>query len=297
MIYLDDFLREEVREDIAKIIMAISLNCVTIWKRLPFSSDLEGSLNPSGEPQTKIDVYANDRFVSSILETGVVSEVISEEMKKPRKGSGSLHVSMDPLDGSSNISTNNPLGSIFGIYSSDLPCSGNDIESSAFVTYGPMLTLTFSIGKGVHRFVMVEEGTDLKWVLLDRDITMPKKPEVFGFGGLRKDWIVPIERFVDSLEKRGMKLRYGGTFVGDYNQILKYGGIFGYPALKNKPRGKLRILYETAPMAFITEEAGGRASDGYNDILTLEPKELTESSPAYLGDGSLVSEVEALIRS
>lgn len=94
---------------------------------------------------------------------------------------------------------------------------------------------------------------------------------------------------------RGLKLRYGGTFVGDYNQVLRYGGIFGYPALKTKPKGKFRVLYEAAPMAYITNHAHGRASDGSRDILSITPSSLAEPTPLYLGSESLVREVESLI--
>ena len=128
--------------------------------------------------------------------------------------------------------------------------------------------------------------------MLESDVKIPDKEEVFGFGGLRRDWIDPVQRFVTSLESRGIKLRYGGTLVGDFNQVLRYGGIFGYPALKTKPRGKLRVLYEAAPMAYITERANGRASDGAQDILALAPSTLAETTPLYLGTTSLVEKLE-----
>ena len=107
---------------------------------------------------------------------------------------------MDPLDGSSNIETNNPLGSIFGIYGSALPCSGERIIASAFVTYGPMVTLTFSTGKGVNRFGLVRRGSNFVFELTGQDLKIPDKPEVYGFGGLRREWIPPVERFVARLE-------------------------------------------------------------------------------------------------
>ncbi len=202
---------------------------------------------------------------------------------------------MDPLDGSSNIATNNPLGSIFGFYSSALPCSGERLVGSAFVTYGPMLTFTYTTGSGVHTFVAVEGREGNPFILMEENATIPEEPEVYGLGGQRVDWIDPVERFVSSLEARGLKLRYGGTFVGDFNQVLRRGGIFGYPALKNKPHGKLRLLYEAAPMAFVTKHAGGYASDGARDILAVAPSALAETTPLYLGSAGLVREVESLI--
>jgi fructose-1,6-bisphosphatase I len=296
---LETYLLREGKDEFVDILLAIATSSLNVREELPISMGLTKNVNASGERQAKLDIFANDEFASSLLQTGSVAEIASEEMTTSKKGSGAIHVAMDPLDGSSNISTNNPLGSIFGFYSSGLPCSGESLLGAAFVTYGPMLTMTFSLGKGVSTFVTVEgksEGAPI-FVLLEDNIKIPEKPEVFGLGGQRREWIEPVEKFVESLESRGLKLRYGGTFVGDYNQVLRYGGIFGYPALRNKPRGKLRVLYEAAPMAYITKHCGGYSSDGSHDILTVVPESLADSTPLYLGSTTLVKELEALIGS
>lgn len=204
---------------------------------------------------------------------------------------------MDPLDGSSNVDTNNPIGSIFGFYSKKLPTAGKNLTGALYVTYGSMVTLTFSFGKGVHRFVAVRDGGSMGFELLGVNLKLPAKPEVYGFGGARKDWIPPVARFWHSLEERGLRNRYCGTFVGDYNQVLTRGGIFSYPALVNRPRGKLRVLYESAPMAYINQQAGGYASDGEGNILDIAPTELAETSPLYIGSEPLVREVEGDILS
>jgi fructose-1,6-bisphosphatase I len=277
------------------LVSTIAATSVRVRDALPMSTRMTRGINPSGEKQAEIDVYANDLFAASLISTGRVAEVASEEMAEAMVGGGSVHVAMDPLDGSSNISTNNPLGSIFGLYSSKLPCSGERMVGAAYVTYGPMLTLTYSAGGGAQTFVAVEREGRTQFTLLQSGLRIPKDPEVFGFGGQRMEWIEPVERFVASLEDRGMKLRYGGTFVGDYNQVIRYGGIFGYPALKKKPKGKLRVLYEAAPMAYITREAYGFASDGSRDILSLSPSSLAESTPVYMGTESLVRELESMI--
>jgi len=292
---LGEYLRTHAPEDVSPVVSAVAATALMIRKALPFSTGMTRGLNPSGERQAEVDVYANELFASSLLATGRVAEVASEEMEHAMVGSGTLHVAMDPLDGSSNVSTNNPLGSIFGIYSKKLPCSGEHMVGAAFVTYGPMLTLTFAAGKGAQTFVAVERDAGPEFILLQSDVHIPDKPDVFGFGGLRKDWIEPVERFVASLEKRGMKLRYGGTFVGDYNQVLHFGGIFAYPALKNRPKGKLRVLYEAAPMAYIMRQAHGSSSDGSRDILAITPSDLAETTPLYIGTPSLVSELEATV--
>ncbi len=249
-------------------------------------------MNPSGDRQTTIDVFANEVFDEALLNTGRVAEVASEELKTPRKGDGTLHITMDPLDGSSNVETNNPLGSIFGIYDRKLPCSGEHLISAAYVTYGPMLTLTLAVDGDVMRLTAVRSGSTVDFELRGSRIRIPQAPEVYGFGGARREWIPEVLAFVVSLERRGMKVRYCGTFVGDFNQILKHGGIFAYPALKTNPEGKLRILYETAPMAFIAKAAGGYASNGAEDILKVLPKKLSETSPVYIGGMGIVKELE-----
>jgi fructose-1,6-bisphosphatase I len=294
---LAEFLRENARPELAKIAGAVAGACVRVWDGIPDRSGLLAATNPSGEAQKAIDVYSNDLFAAALLKTGAVAEVASEEMETPLRGDGRVSVAMDPLDGSSNVETNNPLGSIFGFYSSKLPCSGRNLEGALYVTYGSMLTLTMSFGNGAHRFVARRRGSEIAFEELDDDLKIPTEPSVYGFGGHRRDWIPGVRRFVDSLEDRGMKVRYCGTFVGDYNQVLALGGVFAYPALERKPEGKLRILYETAPMAFITEAAGGYASDGHGSILKLEPRSLAQRSPAYLGSAPLVKELEALLSS
>lgn len=295
MTILEDHLRANSPDDLALLISTIAATSVRVRDALPMSTGMTRGINPSGEKQAEVDVYANDLFATSLISTGRVAEVASEEMAEAMVGGGSVHIAMDPLDGSSNISTNNPLGSIFGLYTSKLPCSGGRMVGAAYVTYGPMLTITYSTGGGAQTFVAVQRAGRTEFTLLQSGLRIPNDPEVFGFGGQRREWIEPVERFVASLEDRGMKLRYGGTFVGDYNQVLRYGGIFGYPALKKKPKGKLRVLYEAAPMAYITREAHGFASDGSRDILSLSPSSLAESTPVYMGTESLVREVESMI--
>jgi fructose-1,6-bisphosphatase I len=292
---LDEFLRLNVPEDLSALTAAIAKASITVWDGIPFRSGLLKEVNPSGETQKAIDVYSNDVFTEALLATGHAAEVASEETGEPATAKGQVSVAMDPLDGSSNVETNNPLGSIFGFYKKRLPASGRSLLGSLYVTYGNVVTLTFSFGKGVHRFVAVREGPSMAFELLGVNLKLPEKPEVYGVGGLRKEWIPPVRSFVDSLEDRGLRIRYCGTFVGDYNQVLSRGGMFAYPALVKKPKGKLRVLYETAPMAYLNEQAGGYASDGAKNILDIEPEALAETSPAYIGSASLVKELEAKV--
>ena len=290
----------DLERDLAVIYTAIAKSAQTISRQLPFLLGMTQSLNPFGEIQAKLDVFSNDAFGKALMETGRVGSLASEELEIPVDGSSSekdsLSIAMDPLDGSSNITTNNPLGSIFGIWRGKLPQRGRDLIAAAFVTYGPTLTLTLTTSKKVDQFVELKEGPDSgKFALAYLNMKLPGNPEVYGVGGTRADWIPPVERFVRKIEARGMHLRYGGTFIGDYNQLLQRGGIFSYPAQKGKPGGKLRISYETAPMSFITELAGGSSSDGETSILDISPNSLTQTSPFYVGNSDLVRELEAEI--
>ncbi len=295
---LDEFLRLNAPEELGALSLAAASSSLVVWESIPFKSGLLTATNPSGEQQKAIDVFSNDEFAEALGATGAAGQIASEEMAEPIKAKGPINVAMDPLDGSSNVETNNPLGSIFGFYTKSLPCSGRNLAGALYVTYGSMLTITLSFGKGVHRFVAVKDGTKgMSFELLGVNLKLPEKPEVFGIGGSRKEWIPPVREFVDSMEERGLRTRYCGTFVGDYNQVLTRGGIFAYPQLKNRPQGKLRVLYETAPMAYINEQAGGYASDGGRNILDIEPRTLPETSPAYIGSGPVVRDLERLISS
>ena len=292
---LDEFLRLNVPEDLSALTTAISKASITVSDNIPFKSGLLAQTNPSGETQKAIDVFSNDEFVEALTATGAAAEVASEEMEEPVRSKGTISVAMDPLDGSSNVETNNPLGSIFGFYDKKLPASGRSLVGALYVTYGSMLTLTVSFGKGVHRFVAVREGPSAEFQLLDVNIRLPDRASVFGVGGTREDWIPQVRGFFDSLPSRGLRIRYCGTFVGDYNQVLSRGGVFAYPALVSKPRGKLRVHYETAPIAYINEQAGGYSTDGKMNILDIQPQSYSEPSPAYVGSAPLTKELERLV--
>ena len=294
---LDEFLKLNASDDLAALTAAVAKASLAVWDSIPFKTGLLDETNPSGETQKAIDVYSNDLFVEALTATGHAAEVASEEMEEPAKSKGRVSVAMDPLDGSSNVETNNPLGSIFGFYSDRLPASGRRLTGALYVTYGTLLTLTFSFGKGVHRFVALREGAGTSFQLFGVDLKLPETPEVYGFGGSRREWIPAVARFWDSFDGRGLRNRYCGTFVGDYNQVLARGGIFSYPALVKRPKGKLRVLYECAPMAYINEQAGGYASDGSGNVLDIEPRALAETSPLYIGSAGLVHEIEKSISS
>jgi fructose-1,6-bisphosphatase I len=147
--------------------------------------------------------------------------------------------------------------------------------------------MIYSAGKGVHEFVLDREG---EYVLSEENIRLNENGAIFSPGGLRKDWTDNHHRYIDKLEADGYKLRYSGGFVPDINQvIIKRGGVFTYPALKRSPQGKLRLLFELQPMAYIVEQAGGLATDGKDDILSLKVTSVNQCSPIYIGSSAEVT--------
>ena len=138
-------------------------------------------------------------------------------------------------------------------------------------------------GKGASKFISTGEPHRL-----------PPKGSVYGIGGSRDKWTLKVREFADRLEKRKLKFRYGGSFVGDYNQVLGTGGFFAYPELLDAPNGKYRLQFESNPIAYITERAGGKASTGKGSILDVEPLSISQRVPTYLGNKDLVSEFEGL---
>ncbi len=246
---------------------------------------LAGLKNIYGEEQMALD-RASDEILKNQLEfSGFVREYASEELEdivKIGSGQEKYIVTADPLDGSSLVDTNLAIGTIIGIHKeSVLDCGRNTMVAALYITYGPLITMIYSAGKGAHEFVLNREG---EYVLSQENIKLKEKGSIFSPGGLRRDWNPAHLQFIDKLENDGYKLRYSGGFVPDINQVLiKKGGLFTYPALKKSPKGKLRLLFELQPMAFIMEQAGGLAIDGDQDILSVKVETINQLSPIYIG--------------
>ena len=167
-----------------------------------------------------------------------------------------------------------------------------------YFLYGPYHQLVLALQDGVRSFAALGKGSDGTRFVSDGLIRqLPKPPTVYGIGGLREKWTPRVRDFVESLEKRKLSLRYGGSFVGDYNQVLTKGGFFAYPELTDSPEGKYRLQFESNPVGFITEKAGGRASTGTRNILDVQPTSIIQRVPTYLGNPELVQEFESTYQS
>jgi fructose-1,6-bisphosphatase I len=275
-----------VEEELRRLIWQIAVVGKYISAKIHEANrKLAGSKNIYGEDQLSLDRATDEIMKNQLQYSGFVREYASEELREITKiGSGKEKyiVTADPLDGSSLVDTNLAIGTIIGIHKESIMDTGrNTMVAALYITYGPLITMMYSAGNGAHEFVLNREG---EYVMAQDNIKMKEKGSIFSPGGLRRDWVPGHQKFIEHLEKEGYKLRYSGGFVPDINQLLiKRGGIFTYPALLKSPRGKLRLLFELQPMAFIAEQAGGMATNGKEDILSLKVESINDCSPVYIG--------------
>jgi fructose-1,6-bisphosphatase I len=247
--------------------------------------------NPTGDEQLDADVYADELFESRLLAIDGVGRYASEEREAViEAGDGELSVALDPLDGSSNVRSNNAMGTVVGIYDRPLPAGADALLASGFVLFGPLTTMV-TARDGRVREAVVEDGNRR---VVDGDLAVPAEPVVYGFGGRIPEWPEAFAGYVEEVEQE-LKLRYGGAMIADVNQVLTYGGLFGYPMLESKPKGKLRLQFEAIPIADIVETAGGRSTDGEGSILRREPSALHERTPLFVGNTAYIDRLEAAL--
>jgi len=254
--------------------------------------------NPSGETQLAADVWADDYLEERLTAIDGVGEFASEERESVRDCGTGLSVAIDPLDGSSNVESNNSMGTIVGVYDEPLPASGRDLVAAAYVLFGPITTMMVARDGEVTEYVVEgdadsEPGDDVRRTV-GEDVALPEDPVVYGFGGRVPDWTDGFTEYAREIESE-LKLRYGGAMIGDVNQVMTYGGVFAYPGLQSRPEGKLRLQFEGNPMAYIVESAGGRSSDGAQSLLDVEPTGLHQRVPVHLGNEDLVDRLEATL--
>ncbi|WP_298270820.1 class 1 fructose-bisphosphatase [Geobacter sp.] len=245
-----------------------------------------GTSNLYGEEQLALDVLSDRIIKKRLIHSGVVCNIASEEMDEifqaQADAKGLYSVAYDPLDGSSLVDVNLAVGTIVSIYEGcNLLQKGRNQVAAMYILYGPRVSLVYSVGKGVHEFTM---NHLMEYTLSRENVTMKPEGDIYAPGGLRNKYPEGTEKFVRYLENKGSKLRYSGGFVPDINQVLMKGkGIFMYPALNGSPNGKLRVLFELNPMAYLIEHAGGAATDGRNPILDIEPQSLDQRAPIFIG--------------
>jgi fructose-1,6-bisphosphatase I len=267
--------------------------------------------NVHGEVQQKLDVFANQVMYRALDHTGLVACLASEENESfipiPDKfPAGDYVVIYDPLDGSSNIDVNVSIGTIFSIHRKisqgergtlqDCLQAGSKQVAAGYVLYGSSTMLVYTSGTGVHGFTL--DPSIGEFLLSHRNMRMPDPPaKVYSVNeAYYHRWTRGQQRLVSHLKTEGgFGSRYIGSLVADIHRILLQGGLFMYPGERENPLGKLRLMYEAAPMAMIVEQAGGRASDGRCSLLDIEPESLHQRTPMYMGSAEFVDLAERML--
>lgn len=304
-------------QDLSALMNRIALAGKLVARRLSRAGLMEGVLgftgemNVQGESVKKMDVYANEVFISVFKQSGLVCRLASEEMEQPyyipeNCPIGRYTLLYDPIDGSSNIDTNINVGSIFAIRQQkgdDLDGTANDLLqpgreqiAAGYILYGPSTMLVYSIGRGVHAFTL--DPSLGEFILSTENVQIPDHGAIYSVNeGNFWQWDEGIRDYIRYMHRHeGYTARYSGALVGDFHRILFQGGVFLYPGTVKKPEGKLRLLYESAPLAFLVEQAGGRASNGMQDILDVVPDKLHARSPLIIGSKEDVTLVESFLQ-
>ncbi|HEY7766646.1 class 1 fructose-bisphosphatase [Longimicrobium sp.] len=275
-----------------------------------------GEVNVQGEEVKKLDEYAHEVIFKALDHTGHLCGMASEEVADfipipDRFPTGKYCVLFDPLDGSSNIEANVSVGTIFSVHRkvSDHPrgCAQDCLQpgysqvAAGYVVYGSSTMLVYTTGNGVHGFTL--EPSIGEFLLSHPDIRIPSPGQrIFSVNeGNYMKWssqqrgLVDYLKGLDGTNPKPFSARYIGSLVADFHRNLLYGGMFMYPADDKNPNGKLRLLYEAAPLAMIAEHAGGRASTGTSRIMDIEPRSLHERTPLYIGSADQVEIAERFL--
>ena len=251
-----------------------------------------GGTNPSGEDQIGADVWADHLFFDKLSALDCVGGYASEERPEIVDCGEGYSVAIDPLDGSSNLASNNSVGTIVGVYEEEPPTTGRNLAAAMMVLYGPYTTMTVAReDRDTVQEFLLRDGYSERW----GEFVIPEEPTVVGLAGRASERTDAFNAFADQLE-RELKLRYGGATVADLAQVLEYGGLFGYPATDGYPDGKLRVHFESAPLAYLIEASGGASSDGNGSLLDVDPGEdLHARTPTFLGNRELVDRLESAV--
>jgi len=272
----------------------------------------DGSENTSGDTQQKLDVFANEKFIECLKNSGECCAIASEEnddiIHIPPVGSKTSHyiVMFDPLDGSSNIDVNVSVGTIFAIYrresdstgpatKADFLQAGTKQVAAGYVLYGTSTILVYTTGKGVNGFTL--DPSIGEFCLSHRNMRIPETGQTYSVNqGYYSKFDLEMRRYIDHCSDQNYGLRYIGSMVSDIHRILIQGGIFLYPSTRKYPKGKLRLLYECNPLSLIVEQAGGKAMNSQlKRILEMEPTELHQRGTIAIGSPGMVDELKAFI--
>ena len=307
--------------DFSALLRDLTLAFKVIWREVSKAGlvnvlGLAGLENVHGEEVKKLDVLADETIYKSMDHGGHLCVMASEEHEDllhipDRYPKGKYVLLYDPLDGSSNIDANVTIGTVFSIHRRITLSGKGTLEdclqpgykqiAAGYVIYGSSTMFVYTTGDGVHGFTL--DPSIGEFLLSHENIRIPKRGKIYSVNeGNTSYWNDGMKNYIAHLHQsdkstgRPYSSRYIGSMVGDIHRTLLYGGIFLYPADSKSPNGKLRILYEANPMAFIIEQAGGRASDGRKRILDLQPKQLHQRTPLVIGSEEDVLQAERFIQ-
>ncbi len=264
-----------------------------------------GSTNTTGEQQQKLDVLANIRFTRALSKGGEVCALISEETESfvDLNNHGNYVIAIDPLDGSSNIDVNVSIGTIFSVYrrkskvgtpiqDQDILQKGTEQVAAGYILYGSSTMLVYTTGHGVNGFTY--EPTLGEYFLSHENMKMPEEGKIFSINeGSANSFEKSVTDYLQFCKDKNYTARYIGSLVADFHRNMLKGGIYIYPATAKDSNGKLRLMYECNALAFVAEQAGGKASDGANRILDIQPKSLHQRTPFYAGSKEMVKKAES----
>ena len=277
---------------------------------------LAGNVNVQGEQQMKLDIFADETMIRINSFTGRLAVMASEEKENiipipEGYETGKYVLVFDPLDGSSNIDVNVSIGTVFAVYRrlsaggpgtlEDCLQKGRHLVAAGYVIYGSSTMMVYTTGQGVHGFTL-DPGVG-EFLLSHPDIRIPATPKYYSVNqGYEQYWSKGVRQFTSWLRgmdqenrRKPLSGRYIGSLVADFHRNLLAGGIYYYPTDINKPKGKLRLIYEANPLAFIAEQARGYASDGHHNILDVPPENLHQRTPLFIGNRELVKKAEEFI--
>ncbi|KAI3893804.1 hypothetical protein MKW92_040294 [Papaver armeniacum] len=324
---LDQEKSGNIDAELTVVLSSISMACkqiASLVQRASISNLTggQGAVNIQGEDQKKLDVISNEVFSSCLRSSGRTGIIASEEEDVPvaveESYSGNYIVVFDPLDGSSNIDAAVSTGSIFGIYHPNDECladfgddvsaldpekqkcivsvcqPGTNLLAAGYCMYSSSVIFVLSVGKGVYSFTL--DPMYGEFVLTQEKVQIPKSRKIYSFNeGNYQMWDDKLKKYIDDLkipDPKPYSARYIGSLVGDFHRTLLYGGIYGYPRDSMSKNGKLRLLYECAPMSYLAEQAGGKGSDGHQRVLDIQPTEIHQRVPLYIGSVDEVDKLE-----
>jgi fructose-1,6-bisphosphatase I len=310
----------ELRGELSRVLAQVGFVAKVLARELRRAAlvgklGLVGDRNATGDAQKRLDIFANETFVQAFAEDGLVAAILSEELEEVKLISCGDHaryiLCTDPLDGSSNTDINGSLGTIFGIHRRERAGScaspdevlrkGSGMVAAGYVLYSTSTVLVYTCGHGVNGFTLDHDIGE--FLLSHENIRLPMRGKSFAANlGRMHEWDPRLKEFVeylttpDAASHRPYSLRYSGALVGDVHRNLLEGGIYFYPADGKHKEGKLRLVYECAPLAYIVEQAGGQATTGTERVLEIQPVSIHQRVPLAIGSSELVGLYEAFTR-